>query len=182
MPGAGCRTTIWQVGYGNRVHVSIYIDSALSCPDLPHRSNAGDMAWALLEKLLLDNEEKNSTLIRKSVVNRLLVLNAFVPQWLMDSYKLANSRELLHLFVKHNRLLEAADLGHEMIGGMLGAGCEYFDFKHSVNVTSPQLAFPINTIDLLLHALKVNGKEDMEYEMVRHLRDLRPYWTSLEPC
>ncbi|XP_017032815.1 nuclear pore complex protein Nup160 homolog [Drosophila kikkawai] len=133
--------------------------------DLPHRNNAADMAWALLEKLLGDNEEKNSTLIKKSIVNRLLVLNAFVPQWLMDSYKLANSRELLHLFVKHNRLLEAADLGHEMIGGMLGAGCEYFDFGHSVNVASPQLAFPINTIDLLLHALKVNGKEDIEYEM-----------------
>ncbi|KAH8248893.1 hypothetical protein KR032_004033 [Drosophila birchii] len=133
--------------------------------DLPHRNNAADMAYALLEKLLADNEEKNSTLIKKSIVNRLLVLNAFVPQWLMDSYKLANSRELLHLFVKHNRLLEAADLGNEMIGGMLGAGCEYFDFGHSVNVTNPQLAFPINTIDLLLHALKVNAKEDIEYKM-----------------
>ncbi|KAH8391371.1 hypothetical protein KR200_004591 [Drosophila serrata] len=133
--------------------------------DLPHRNNAADMAWALLEKLLEDNEEKNSTLIKKSIVNRLLALNAFVPQWLIDSYKLSNSRELLHLFVKHNRLLEAADLGHEMIGGMLGAGCEYFDFKHSVNVTNPQLAFPINTIDLLLHALKVNSKEDIEYKM-----------------
>ncbi|KAH8279731.1 hypothetical protein KR054_003325 [Drosophila jambulina] len=133
--------------------------------DLPHRNNAADMAWALLEKLLGDTEEKNSTVIKKSIVNRLLVLNAFVPQWLMDSYKLANSRELLHLFVKHNRLLEAADLAHEMIGGMLGAGCEYFDFGHSVNVTNPQLAFPINTIDLLLHALKINSKEDIEYKV-----------------
>jgi len=124
------------------------------------------MAWTLLQKLVVDNEAKDSTLIRKSVVQRLLVLNAFVPQWLVDSYKLSHSRELLQLFVKHNRLLEAADLGCEMIAGMLGAGSEYFDFKHSVNVTNPQLSFPINTIDLLLHALKINGKEDIEYEMV----------------
>ncbi|XP_017110346.1 nuclear pore complex protein Nup160 homolog [Drosophila elegans] len=133
--------------------------------DLPHRSNAADMAWTLLQKLVEDNEAKDSTLIRKSVVQRLLVLNAFVPQWLINSYKLSHSRELLQLFVKHNRLLEAADLGCEMIAGMLGAGSEYFDFKHSVNVTNPQLCFPINTIDLLLYALKINGKEDIEYEM-----------------
>ncbi|XP_017059294.1 nuclear pore complex protein Nup160 homolog [Drosophila ficusphila] len=133
--------------------------------DLPHRSNAADMAWTLLQKLVLDNEAKDSTLIRKSVVQRLLALNAFLPQWLVDSYKLSDSRELLQLFVKRNRLLEAADLACEMIAGMLGAGSEYFDFKHSVNVTNPQLSFPINTIDLLLHALKINGQEDFEYEM-----------------
>lgn len=124
------------------------------------------MAWSLLQKLVEDNELKDSTLIRKCVVNRILTLNAFVPQWLCDSYKLANTRELLHLYVKHNRLLEAADLACEMIGAMLGAGSEYFDFKYSVNVTNPQLSFPINTIDLLLHGLQVNGKQHIEYEMV----------------
>lgn len=125
------------------------------------------MAWSLLQKLVVDNELNESTSIRKCVVNRILTLNAFVPQWLYDSYKLANSRELLHLLVKHNRLLDAADLACEMIGGMLGAGSEYFDFKHSVNVTNPQLAFPINTIDLLLHGLQVNGSKHIEYEMVK---------------
>ncbi|XP_030561642.1 nuclear pore complex protein Nup160 homolog [Drosophila novamexicana] len=133
--------------------------------DLAHRNSAADMAWSLLQKLVVDNELNESTSIRKCVVNRILTLNAFVPQWLYDSYKLANSRELLHLLVKHNRLLDAADLACEMIGGMLGAGSEYFDFKHSVNVTNPQLAFPINTIDLLLHGLQVNGSKHIEYEM-----------------
>ncbi|KAH8306666.1 hypothetical protein KR044_006051 [Drosophila immigrans] len=133
--------------------------------DLAHRNNASDMAWSLLQKLVVDNELSESTLIRKAVVNRILTLNAFVPQWLHDSYKLANSRELLHLFVKHHRLLDAGDLACEMIGGMLGAGSEYFDFKHSVNVANPQLSFPINTIDLLLHGLKINGKEHLDYEM-----------------
>ncbi|KAH8335889.1 hypothetical protein KR074_001899 [Drosophila pseudoananassae] len=133
--------------------------------DLPHRNNAADMAWTLLQKLLVNHESKESTLIKKGVVNRLLTLNSFVPQWLIDLYKLANSRELLHLFVKHNRLLEAADLACEMIGAMLGAGCEYFEFKQSVAVTNPQLSFPTNTIDILLHGLKININEDIEYEM-----------------
>ncbi|KAM8717624.1 hypothetical protein ACLKA7_004338 [Drosophila subpalustris] len=133
--------------------------------DLAHRNSAADMAWSLLQKLVVDNELSESTLIRKAVVNRILTLNAFVPQWLYDSYKLANSRELLLLYVKHNRLLDATDLACEMIGGMLGAGSEYFDFQHSVNVTNPQLSFPINTIDLLRHGLQINGKEHIEYEM-----------------
>nr|ACM79338.1 nucleoporin 160 kDa [Drosophila melanogaster] len=133
--------------------------------DLPHRSNAADMAWTLLQKLVVDNEAKDSTLIRKSVVQRLLGLNAFLPQWLINSYKLSHSRELLHLLVKHNRLLEAADLGCEIIAGMLGAGSEYFEFKHAVNIANPQLCFPISTIDLLLHGLKINGKDDLDYEM-----------------
>ncbi|KAH8376726.1 hypothetical protein KR093_001073, partial [Drosophila rubida] len=132
--------------------------------DLAHRNNASDMAWSLLQKLVVDNELSDSTLIRKAVVNRILTLNAFVPQWLYDSYKLANCRELLHLLVKHHRLLDACDLACEMICAMLGAGSEYFDFKHSVNVASPQLSFPINTIDLLLHGLKINGKEHLDYE------------------
>ncbi|XP_002003887.4 nuclear pore complex protein Nup160 homolog [Drosophila mojavensis] len=133
--------------------------------DLPHRSSAADMAWSLLQKLVVDNELNESTSIRKCVANRILNLNAFLPQWLYDSYKLANSREFLYLLVKHNRLLDAADLACEMIGAMLGAGSEYFDFQHSVNVTSPQLAFPINTIDLLLHGLHVNGSQHIEYEV-----------------
>ncbi|KAH8403080.1 hypothetical protein KR222_004297, partial [Zaprionus bogoriensis] len=137
--------------------------------DLAHRNNAADMAWSLLKKLVEDNELRGSTQIRKCVVNRILTLNAFIPQWLCDSYKLANSRELLHLLVRHNRLLEAADLAGEMIDAMLGAGSEYFDFKYAVNVANPQLAFPINTIDLLLHGLQVNGKQDTEYE-VAHIK------------
>ncbi|XP_017855131.1 nuclear pore complex protein Nup160 homolog [Drosophila busckii] len=133
--------------------------------DLTHRNSAADMAWSLLQKLVEDNEAVDSTNIRKSVVNRILTLNAFIPKWLYDSYKLSNSRELLYLLVKHNRLLEASELACEMISAMLGAGSEYFDFKHSLTVTNPQLAFPINTIDLLMHGLKLNGAQQTEYQL-----------------
>ncbi|XP_030384092.1 nuclear pore complex protein Nup160 homolog [Scaptodrosophila lebanonensis] len=135
--------------------------------DLSHRNCAADMAWTLLQKLVVDNELNKSTLIRKCVVNRLLSLNHFIPQWLYGSYKLANSRELLKLFVKHNRLLEASELACEMICAMLGAGSQYFDFKHSLAVTNQQLAFPVNTINILMQGLGLNGKNHIEYEMAR---------------
>ncbi|KNC28976.1 putative nuclear pore complex protein Nup160 [Lucilia cuprina] len=130
--------------------------------DLPHRNKASDMAWSLLRKLVEDNEEESSTQIRKSVVNKLLSLQAFIPQWLHNNYKLSNCSELLHLYVRHNRLLEAAELAQEMLSAMLGAGSEYFSFKHSIAVTNPELTLPLNSIDLLLHGLKLNG-EDIEY-------------------
>ncbi|XP_053950472.1 nuclear pore complex protein Nup160 homolog [Anastrepha ludens] len=134
--------------------------------DLPHRNKAADMAWSLLQKLIYDNELENSTSIRKSVVNKLLSLNAFIPQWLYNDYKLANCPELLYLFVKHNRLLEAAELAHEMISAMLGAGSEYFSFKHAIAVTNQEMCLPVNTLDLLLHGLKLNANSDIEYKQV----------------
>lgn len=55
--------------------------------DLPHKSAASEMAWLLLQKLIDDYEKSDSTIIRKCVVNKILMLNAFVPQWLYASYK-----------------------------------------------------------------------------------------------
>lgn len=65
--------------------------------DLPHRNKPADMAWSLLQKLVYDNELENSTRIRKSVVNKLLSLNAFVPQWLYNDYKVRNVLKILTL-------------------------------------------------------------------------------------
>ncbi|XP_017480292.1 PREDICTED: nuclear pore complex protein Nup160 homolog isoform X3 [Rhagoletis zephyria] len=134
--------------------------------DLPHRNKAADMAWSFLQKLIYDNELENATRIRKSVVNKLLSLNAFVPQWLYNEYKMANCTELLYLFVKHNRLIEAAELAQEMISAMLGAGSEYFSFKHAIAVTNQEMCLPVNTLDLLLHGLRLNADSDIEYKQV----------------
>uniref|UniRef100_A0A1A9W7W3 Nuclear pore complex protein Nup160 homolog n=1 Tax=Glossina brevipalpis TaxID=37001 RepID=A0A1A9W7W3_9MUSC len=130
--------------------------------DLSYRNKGVDMAWDLLQKLLEDNEDEGSTQIKKCVVNKLLSLQAFVPQWLYNSYKLNNCSELLRLYVKHNRLLEAAELSQEMLSAFLGAGREYFSFKFSMTVSNPELCLPLNTLDLLLHGLQING-EDTEY-------------------
>lgn len=134
--------------------------------DLPHRNKASDMAWSLHRKLVEDNELETSTQIRKSVVNKLLSLHAFVPQWLQNSYKLSNVSELLHLYVKHNRLLEASELAQDMISAMLGAGSEYFSFRHSIAVTNPEMSLPLTSIDLLLHGLQLNN-DDIEYRQAQ---------------
>lgn len=72
----------------------------------------------------------------------------------------------MYLFVKHNRLLEAAELAQEMISAMLGAGNEYFSFKHAIAVTNPEMCLPVNTLDLLLHGLRLNADSDIEYKQV----------------
>lgn len=84
------------------------------------------------------------------------------------------------MYVKHCRLLEASELAIEMISGMLGAGSEYFSFKHSIAVTNPQMCLPVNTLDLLLHGLKLNAQDDIEYKQaILELEDiLQKYITT----
>lgn len=50
------------------------------------------MAWSLLQKLVLDNENSSASVIKKSVVKKLLHLNSFVPQWLLNEYKVSSRR------------------------------------------------------------------------------------------
>lgn len=64
-------------------------------------------------------------------------------------------------------MLEAAELAQEMINAMLGAGSEYFSFKHAIAITNPEMCLPVNTLDLLLHGLRLNADTDIEYKQVR---------------
>lgn len=52
------------------------------------------MAWSLLQKLVLDNENRNASTIKQTVVKKLLHLNAFVPQWLLNEYKVIINRNI----------------------------------------------------------------------------------------
>lgn len=131
--------------------------------DIPQKNSPSEMAWKLLERLIYDNEGNNSTNLHKAVANKLLSLGEFLPHWLYLSYRERNSSELLNLFVSHGRLIEATDLAKEYIAAMTNAGGEYFGLKNAMHATLPALCFPINTIDSLLHNLKLNSKEDGEY-------------------
>lgn len=53
-------------------------------------TNVADVAWRLLEKLTLTHEKKNSSALYKGVAGKLLHHGAFIPQWLMDAYKVSN--------------------------------------------------------------------------------------------
>ncbi|XP_055383036.1 nuclear pore complex protein Nup160 homolog [Condylostylus longicornis] len=131
--------------------------------DLPHKNNAADTAWALLQKQIEDHELTGFTAIRKAVVNKLLNLQVFLPRWLYNSYKHDNVAELLRLFVNHSRLLEAAELTKELIRAALGSGHEYFNIKHPLAANTPSLCIPLYPIDLLLYGLRINFDTDDEY-------------------
>lgn len=134
--------------------------------DLPHKSSAADMAWALLKKLVEENENGTFTIVRKVVVNKILAMGGVVPQWLFNSYKANNSAELLRLYVQHGRLLEAAEYAKEIINAMLGCGSEYFDFKKPIAVSNPSLCLPIGPLSILLGNLEAE-KDDPKYRKVR---------------
>lgn len=140
---------------------------------MPHKNNANDIAWKLLEKLIHENEAKASTVIRKSVATKLISVGEFLPHWLYTSYKKSNPSELLNLYVMHGRLIEAAQLAIEYILAMMGTGGEYFGLSNSLHSTLPALCFPVNAIDLLIYGLKINSKHDVEYQdCLRELEDV----------
>ncbi|XP_054745651.1 nuclear pore complex protein Nup160 homolog [Anastrepha obliqua] len=103
--------------------------------NLPHRNKATNIARSLLQKLIYDYELQNSTSVRKFIADMLLSLNAFIPQWLYNDHKLVNCPELLYLLVKHNPLIEAAELPH----ALLEARSEYFSFNHTIAIINQEI-------------------------------------------
>lgn len=131
--------------------------------DLPQKDSPCDMAWMLLSHLIGANEAADATELHKAVANKVLGLGEFLPHWLFLSYRRRNPAELLNLYVTHGRLVEATDLAKEFIAAMVNTGGEYFGLRNAMHSTMPPLCFPINTVDRLLHSLKLNRQEDEEY-------------------
>lgn len=122
------------------------------------------MAWKLLEVLLDDYETSDSTILRKSVTNKILGLGEFLPHWLYLSYKKSNASELLYLYVNHGRLIEATELAVDYVSAMLRFGGEFFGLKNSMHITLPPMCLPVNTIDLLIYGLELNADQDECYQ------------------
>lgn len=138
--------------------------------DLPLKNSATEMAWKLLQSLIDEQEEEESTLLHKAVTSKILNLGEFLPHWLFLSYRRRNPTELLRLYVSHGRLIEATDLAKEYILAMMNQGGEYFGLKNALHSTLPALCFPVNAVDQLLLNLKLNEDQDKEY--AECLRDL----------
>lgn len=124
--------------------------------DLTLTLSYSEMPWIYLKKLL--EEEDTEKEYHRDVVKCILANQAFVPQWLLEVYKLHKPSELLYLYLQFGRLDEAADLAVDYVRAFLGYGSEIFGFKYYLAKTLP--SFPINTMDLLLHQLKAHGKKD----------------------
>lgn len=124
--------------------------------DLTLTVSYSEMAWMYLRKLL--TEEDTDREYQRIVAKHILANQAFIPQWLIDNYKLTKPSELLYLLLQYGRLDEAAELAIDYVRAYLGYGGEVFGFKFYVGKTLP--SFPVNTIDLLLYQLKVQGQKD----------------------
>lgn len=124
------------------------------------------LAWRLLEILLNKYENPRQSTLHKAVAARLLGLGAFLPQWLVVSYKLRNPAELLRVLLSAGRLVEATDFAKEYIWAVLGRGKEYFGLEHSLLATAPPTWLPFQTLDLLLLELEESSEKDIEYKQV----------------
>ncbi|XP_070491725.1 nuclear pore complex protein Nup160 homolog [Chironomus tepperi] len=124
--------------------------------DLTLTVSFSEMPWIYLRKLL--DEEDVDMVYYRDVVKHILANQAFIPQWLLDTYKKHKASELLYLYLQYGRLDEAAELAIDFVRAYLGYGNELFGFKHYVAKTHP--SFPINTMDLLLYHLKAQGEKD----------------------
>lgn len=157
--------------------------------DVPHRNVAAEMAWQLLRKLLVENEDDETaepvgdvqvdaeqqlptgTQLHRAVTGRLIACGVFLPQWLQRSYQRRRPAELLLLLVNAGRLVEATALAVEYVWAMMSTGGEYFGLRHSLHSTKAALCFPVTAVDLLLHALEANASQDAEY--ARCLEEVR---------
>lgn len=125
------------------------------------------LAWRLLETLLNKYESPRQSTLHKAVATRLLGLGAFLPHWLVMSYKLRNPAELLRVLLSAGRLVEATELAKEYVWAVLGRGKEYFGLENSLLATTPPTWLPFQTLDLLLLELEESGEQDREYKQVR---------------
>jgi nuclear pore complex protein Nup160 len=54
------------------------------------------VAWKYLQKCLKLHEESGRTELHKAIVTKLILVEAFLPQWLIDSYKVGYFVSCLH--------------------------------------------------------------------------------------
>jgi nuclear pore complex protein Nup160 len=125
------------------------------------------LAWRLLETLLNKYESPRQSTLHKAVATRLLGLGAFLPYWLVMSYKLRNPAELLRVLLSGGRLVEATELAKEYIWAVLGCGKEHFGLENALLATASPTWLPFQTLDLLLLELEESGEQDGEYKQVR---------------
>ncbi|OAD58553.1 hypothetical protein WN48_10964 [Eufriesea mexicana] len=117
-------------------------------------TNITNTVWRLLEYLTLKHEKDRCSALHKAVARKLLQEGAFIPQWLLMSYKKRNAAELLRLMLNTGRILEASDLGIEYINAVLGNGKENFGLKTHLTSVTPAVWLPLNTLEVLLYELK----------------------------
>ncbi|XP_017877657.1 nuclear pore complex protein Nup160 homolog [Ceratina calcarata] len=117
-------------------------------------TNVSNTAWRLLEYLTLKHEKDECSDLHKAVARKLLQEGAFIPQWLLMSYKKRNAAELLRLMLNTGRIVEASELAVEYINAVLGSGKTNFGLKTHLTAVTPAVWLPVNTLEVLLQELE----------------------------
>ncbi|EFN74716.1 Nuclear pore complex protein Nup160-like protein [Camponotus floridanus] len=138
-------------------------------------------AWRLLEYFVLKHEKDDNSELHKAVARKLLQDGAFLPQWLLISYKKRNASELLRLMLNTGRLVEASELAVDYINAALGSGKEHFGFETPLVATAPSTWLPLNTIEVLLNELEYLSKDSTYIESYDRLNStLEKYLETAE--
>lgn len=77
--------------------------------------DSGKIAWRFLEASVRRYEENGRTILHYHVADELLRHKAFLPSWLVKTFKEKNVGELLQLYLSYGELLNCADLIIELI-------------------------------------------------------------------
>lgn len=109
--------------------------------------DSGKIAWHFLETMVNNYEESGKTLVHYHVADELLRHKAFLPNWLVKTFKERNVSELLQLYLNYGELINCADLVFELIEKEMNGG-EY----HSINAFGEII--PVDIIECIIVNLK----------------------------
>lgn len=104
------------------------------------------IAWNFLESLVNKYEEQGKTLVHYHVADELLRHKAFLPNWLVKTFKDRNAGELLQLYLSYGELINCADLIIELIEKDMSSGeCSINSFGETI---------PVDIIECIIINLK----------------------------
>lgn len=120
------------------------------------KENEEREVWWNLLKDLIENEGKssNQSHLHHAVCVVLLQHTTTLPTWLVNSYKIRNSGELLQLYVTHGLLEEAVRLACQYIDGILGHGMDQIGLRNALHAAKPPVWMPYTALDKLLLELR----------------------------
>lgn len=108
--------------------------------------DSGKIAWRFLETLVNRYEEEGKTFMHYHVADELLRHKAFLPSWIVKTFKERNVGELLQLYLSYGELINCADIIFELIEKEMSCG-EY-------SVHSFGEAIPVDLIECVISNLK----------------------------
>lgn len=137
--------------------------------------------WNLLKDLLEEEEQGNQSLLHRTVCSVLLQHTTALPTWLVNSYKLCNCGELLHLYVNHGLLEDGVRLACQYVDGILGHGTDQVGLCNALHSREAPVWMPYTALDKLLLELQEVQQNKYFAELSRELNEkLQIYHTQLQ--